>query len=98
IAALDGRDRNNGHLFVTGPGETPRATVFGPVVPNPFAFNASLAFSLATGSEVDLAIYGVDGRRVKSLAHGLHEAGEYHLTWNTTDESGAQVRPGLFFA
>src|SRR5205807_4687549 len=25
IATLDGRDRNNGHLFVTGPGETPRA-------------------------------------------------------------------------
>jgi flagellar hook assembly protein FlgD len=46
---------------------------------------------------VDLAIHSVDGRRVRTLAHGMFDAGEHVLTWEGTDDRGVPVRPGLYF-
>jgi len=38
-------------------------------------------------------VYGVDGRKVATLASGVQEAGSYRLTWD-----GAGARPGLYYA
>jgi flagellar hook assembly protein FlgD len=46
---------------------------------------------------VDLAIYSVDGRRVRSLMHGIQEAGQYQVLWNGTDEHGNLVHSGTFY-
>jgi len=46
---------------------------------------------------VELEVYSVDGRRVKSLMAGTQDAGRYHLVWNGTDERGSPVRSGLYF-
>jgi flagellar hook assembly protein FlgD len=39
----------------------------------------------------------VDGRRVKTVAHGVQEVGRYHFTWNGTNDRGAIMGPGLYF-
>jgi hypothetical protein len=57
-----------------------------------------MAFSLAVQSPITLAIYSVDGRRVRTLASGVFPAGTHQLTWNGVDARGAAVRPGLYFA
>ena len=44
-----------------------------------------------------MSIYSVDGRRVKTLAHGTQEPGSYQLRWDGTDERGAVLRPGAYF-
>ena len=58
---------------------------------------AALQYSLAGRGNVDLSIYSVDGRRVKSVAHGVQEAGRYRFTWDGTDERGAAMRSGVYY-
>jgi len=67
------------------------------VRPNPFTNTASLTFALAARSDVDLGVYSVDGRRVRSLARGAHEPGVYSLTWDREAENGTRVSPGMYF-
>ena len=66
-------------------------------VTNPTRGKARLDYSLAERGPVDLSIYSVDGRRVRTLVHDVQEAGPYTVTWNGADEHGAQVRAGVFF-
>ncbi len=47
---------------------------------------------------MELAIYSVDGRRVKLLANGAHEPSLFRLSWNGTDDSGPSVSPGMYCA
>ena len=65
--------------------------------PNPVTTSASLTFALAARGEVDLGVYSVDGRRVRSLARGAYEPGEHHLTWDGAAENGTRVSPGMYF-
>ena len=53
---------------------------------------------MARGGRAELAIYSVDGRRVKTLASGERAAGVYQLAWDGTDDGGHTVPAGLFFA
>ena len=42
-------------------------------------------------------MFSVDGRRVRTLASGFREAGEYHLDWDGRDD-GAQFSPaGVYY-
>ena len=96
---LDGRDRYNQPVFVRGGDQpAPSQTAFAPIAPNPFKHAATLVFTLAAEGRAELAIYSVDGRKVKTLASGPRPAGSYRLAWDGTDDGGRRVSPGLFFA
>ncbi len=45
---------------------------------------------------VDLAVYGIDGRRVRVLVQGELPAGEHRLTWNGRDDAGRPVASGVY--
>jgi hypothetical protein len=99
IAKADARDATNQKVALTaGQPETPLATAFDLAAPNPFGSTTTLSFSLAKGGPVELAIFSVDGRRVKMLDAGSRAAGIYHFAWNGMDDGGHTVQPGLFFA
>lgn len=66
--------------------------------PNPAQGEASLAFALAQAGDADLAIYAVDGRRVRSLAHGRRDAGAYRVVWRGDDDAGRPIAPGVYWA
>ena len=68
-----------------------------PVIPNPTTGTSLVQYGLAARSRVDLSIYSVEGRRVRTLAHGVQEAGRYQLTWDGTDDRGAAMKSGVFF-
>jgi hypothetical protein len=65
--------------------------------PNPARRNATFEFSLARAGRVDLAVYSVDGRRVKTLVNDEREAGAWREAWDGTDESGHAAAPGLYY-
>jgi hypothetical protein len=73
------------------------ATDLMPVIPNPVRDRATLNYSIARRGNVDLSIYSVDGRRVKTLAHGVQEVGRYHFNWDGTDERGATLSSGVYY-
>jgi len=76
----------------------PLVTRLAPAAPNPFSQMATLAFSLATRGSAELAIYSVDGRRVRTLARGIREPGEYSVKWDGRDDGGVGVAPGVYYA
>ncbi len=65
--------------------------------PNPFNNSTEIRFSLARLSHIDLAVYDLLGRKVKTIACGDFAAGEYLVTWDGSDNDGNQVTSGVYF-
>jgi subtilisin family serine protease len=78
--------------------EVVASTVFFGAVPNPFGPETSLRFSLARESDVDLMIYDVAGRLVKTLVSGMRPAGANEARWNGRDNADRSVASGTYFA
>jgi hypothetical protein len=102
FAKVDARDRNNRTVAVNSGvlDVAPKVlrTAFAPAVPNPFTRGTQFAFSLAQPGRSELEVFSVDGRRVRTLASGLHDAGEYRLEWNGADDSGHPLAAGVYYA
>jgi hypothetical protein len=65
--------------------------------PNPSNFTTKIAYSLPTTGNVDLTVYDVLGRPVKTLVSGTKTAGEYNAIWNGRDNNGNKVQAGVYF-
>jgi hypothetical protein len=102
VASLDARDADNHKLIVPiamdfAQLQVPQVTRLGFASPSPFTSSTSIAFSLSKSGPAELAIFSVDGRRVKTLAQGAHEAGEFRLAWDGRDSDGRMLSPGLYY-
>jgi hypothetical protein len=101
--SVDGRNAGNGKVLVSqteqlSAPKVPTVTQLAFAQPNPFRGSAALAFSLAQGGSVELAIYSVDGRRVRTLVSGAREPGEYRQAWDGRDDQGQQTGAGVYYA
>lgn len=76
----------------------PREIWLGRAMPNPMQDGCVLRFGLPHASQVTLAIYDQQGRRVRTLAGGEHSAGEHTARWDARDDHGRPVASGLYFA
>jgi beta-lactamase superfamily II metal-dependent hydrolase len=65
---------------------------------NPAMATAQFAVGVVGGPVSDLAIFGVDGRRVRTVFNGVLEQGEQKLTWDGRDQAGRPAETGLYFA
>jgi trimeric autotransporter adhesin len=77
---------------------TPAATLLLAPAPNPFRGRSTLSYSLARAGQVELDIYGVDGRRVRTLVSGAQAPGVYQVSWDGRDADGNAVGAGVFYA
>jgi hypothetical protein len=79
----------------------PRALELAAPAPNPAQGATLLAYGVPAaraGSEFELAIYDLSGRRVRVLGHGRAEAGRFSARWDLRDASGAPAAAGVYFA
>jgi hypothetical protein len=76
----------------------PTEVAFAPPSPNPARGSASMRFALPKAGAARLAIFDVNGRRVRTLLDGAQDAGEHALTWDLRDEQGRAVNAGLYLA
>ena len=83
----------------TATGEAgPVAFALHPPSPNPSAGSCRLRLAIPRGGgHASLAVFGVDGRRVRTLFAGPADAGERDAVWDGRDESGALADAGLYF-
>jgi hypothetical protein len=59
---------------------------------------ARLSFGLAKTEKVELRVYDVTGRVVKTVANRVFAAGmEHTLVWDGSDEAGNKVKAGVYF-
>ncbi|KPJ60677.1 MAG: hypothetical protein AMJ46_05305 [Latescibacteria bacterium DG_63] len=82
------------------PGSEPKAFVFAleQNFPNPFNPVTTIFFSIPKTENVELCIYDVSGRLVKTLIDGVPmEQGRHHATWNGRNDAGRAVSSGIYF-
>jgi len=77
--------------------DAPAHTLLFSPSPNPTPGTATMSFALARPGNVDLAVYSVDGRRIRTVASGWREAGFYRETWKADDDERRAVAPGVYF-
>jgi flagellar hook assembly protein FlgD len=65
--------------------------------PNPFETSTTISFHLAQAGPVTLAVYGVDGRKVRTLASGRWQAGVHPVSWDGRDGDGRATAAGVYF-
>jgi hypothetical protein len=58
---------------------------------------ARLAFGITRREHVELRIYDVSGRAVRTLANREFTAGEHELVWDGCDDAGRPVARGVYF-
>jgi len=90
-----------GCYVATGVDETafapaPRAHLYN-AAPNPFNPFTSIRFSLGHPARVRLLIFDVSGALVRRLADRAMPAGDYHLTWDGTNDRGRPLASGAYF-
>jgi hypothetical protein len=66
--------------------------------PNPFNPRTSIKFSLAQSGPVQISIYDVNGRLVKTLVKGTLAAGTYTEVWDGTNDQNKKVGSGVFWS
>jgi hypothetical protein len=66
-------------------------------VPNPFNPTTTIEFAVAVPARVQLVIYDVAGRRVRTLVDGQRRPDVYSVTWDGVDDRGQRVASGIYF-
>jgi len=102
LLRADGRDAKNQKIVVNlaqapAAAALPQVTGISAAIPNPTPRSTAISFSLAKGGAVDLSVYTVSGRLVKTLVHETRDPGEYRSTWSGVDESGQRAGAGVYF-
>lgn len=72
------------------------AAVLDAARPNPFNPSTTISFALAAPQRATLAVYGVDGRLVRTLVDGELPAGPHAATWDGAGEDGRNVASGTY--
>jgi hypothetical protein len=67
-------------------------------VPNPFNPATVIRYQVPVpGTMVNLAVYGADGRWIRTLIDGQHPGGAGSVEWDGTDSNGNRVASGVYF-
>lgn len=65
--------------------------------PNPFNPQTTISFYLAETAKVSLTIYDAQGKRVRRLADGVRNFGNYEIVWDGQNDRGEMVSSGIYF-
>jgi hypothetical protein len=75
----------------------PTQYVLGDARPNPFNPKTVISYDLPQTSQVQLVIYDVAGRVVRTLVDGEKPAGSHGAEWDGRDDGGRPVGSGIYF-
>src|SRR4030095_1912193 len=100
LRSTDARDASNRTVALDPASGTvaPAASGLAMARPSPFRDRTTLECALAREGRMTLAIYGIDGRRIRTVADGLRGAGVHRLEWDGRDDAGRSVAAGMYFA
>jgi hypothetical protein len=78
------------------PVAAPRTLELGAITPNPARGPARFWFGLPVGTALDLAVFDLAGRRVRTLERGPRAAGIASAAWDLRDERGLRAASGVY--
>ena len=86
---------------VTGSGVADGGETFinelGQNFPNPFNPVTTVSYSIAEEGPVEIVVYDVGGRIVRTLVDDLREAGRYSVPWDGRNDAGQPLASGVYF-
>ena len=65
--------------------------------PNPFSEFVNIEFSVNEQNSVDLSIFDINGKHIKSITNKIYSPGKYNMKWNGTCKNGKEVPQGIYF-
>ncbi|HDY75625.1 MAG TPA: T9SS type A sorting domain-containing protein [Candidatus Marinimicrobia bacterium] len=65
--------------------------------PNPFNPSTTIRYDLPEAAQVHLVIYNILGQEVVSLVNKQESAGFHSIIWNSKNQYGKTVSPGIYF-
>ena len=65
--------------------------------PNPFNPITSIYYTIPKNGFVNISVYDITGRKVKSLVNKVQYSGENSVNWNGTNSLGETVAGGMYF-
>jgi len=82
---------------VTDQPTTPQTTMLFGNQPNPVRSRTTIRYQIARSSEVELRVYDIRGRLVKTLVESRMDPGVYSIDWIRTDDRGHRLPAGSYF-
>lgn len=64
--------------------------------PNPFNPETQIQFSLAEDTRVDIVVYDLLGKQVRTLINDIRAQGTHVVTWDGKDNAGKEVASGVY--
>lgn len=74
----------------------PAATSLRSLQPNPFNPRITISFNVGRSGPIELNIYDLVGRRIKTLISEHLETGQYSQNWDGRDNSGSEMPAGIY--
>ena len=68
-----------------------------PVYPNPFSSHVTVPFTLAETGPVNISVFDLSGRQVRTLTSQEFTAGAHTVLWDGADDTGNSVTSGIYF-
>lgn len=65
--------------------------------PNPFNPSTTIRYELADAGRVNLTIYSVEGKHVRTLVDEVESAGSHDVVWDGRNDAGVRVGSGVYF-
>ena len=101
ICAFDGKIYRFKPTAVTGMRksslETPQSFQLGQNFPNPFNPDTTIPFRMEVPGMVDIQIFDINGKHIKTLLNERKDYGDYQVVWDGTDENGHFQPSGVYF-
>jgi hypothetical protein len=77
-------------------GNTPISYAFN-IYPNPFASRTYICYALPNQAFINIKIYDVSGKLVKTLVSEKNDPGFYRIDWSGDDNINRKVAQGVYF-
>ena len=111
IASIDNQDNISDYseelevitTGIWGSGTTlPQITSIKTNYPNPFNTSTTIIYSVANlgpiPAEIEINIYDITGRKIRTLVNEKKDIGEYSVIWDGKDDYGNDCSSGIYFA
>ena len=74
-----------------------RSTALEPPFPNPMSKCTDISFTITKGGVVDVSIFDMQGRRVRTALHEFREAGSHASFWDGRNDDRMYLKNGVYF-
>ena len=79
------------------PDKPKQTSILYQIQPNPLK-ESEIMYIIPSQAQVNLSVYDISGRLVRTLVNEEEKAGNYKVKWNGTDNKGKLLPNGIYFS